>query len=149
MIAGKVLVSLKVLALRSFHSSQEVSITSDAMAFLLLGWRRRTADHQDSTSLKEAQLGGSKSSSASQNLIIYQIRMEKRQCKRRWHAVSSARRQRGHSLPLGQPRRSRRSLVQTRFWMMSQEKNLHFGGAQCFQTRESIGERTRPANCAK
>ena len=95
--------------------SKYTRMSKEGSAFLRLPLAMARCSHQDLTSAKDAHSEGLRSTRLTQLFIIPQMRMEKRQVKSRCLAVSSSRRQRGQSRPLGHPLRSRRSAVQTRF----------------------------------
>ena len=72
----------------------------------------------------------------------------KRHSTRRWKAVSEALRQRGQEGLCGHPLRCSLSEFHTQFWVTSQAKNLHLGGAQALQILCTFGALTLPINCA-
>lgn len=84
----------------------------------------------------------------SQAATSFQTRTVNLHWKRRWAADSWTCLHKGQSPQFGHPRRCNRSTVHTRFWMTSQVKTLHFGGAQFFQIVGEVELRTWPSNCA-
>ena len=94
------------------------------------------------------RISGEWSCMPSQATTACQTRVVNLHWKRRWEADSWTCLHRGQSPQFGHPHRCNRSVVHTRFWMISQVKTLHFGGAQFLQIVGAVGLRTRPSNCA-
>uniref|UniRef100_A0A8R7V050 Uncharacterized protein n=1 Tax=Triticum urartu TaxID=4572 RepID=A0A8R7V050_TRIUA len=124
----------KTLALRFFQISQETSIKREVIADRegALDWAIRS--HQSFTEVAVLHSVGMTSWSPSHWTMSHHTLTEKRQWQRRCVEDSPVCIQRGQRPQFGHPRRASLSAVQTLFCITSQAKNLHFGGAQDFQT---------------
>ena len=139
----------KVLAFLSRHIIQLTRISNDLSPFLLHPDIIAKFSHQCISVWDSSQLDGFKSSMATQTAISSQIRLVNRHSTNRCRPDSRTPWQRTQVGEWGQFLVAKRSAVQMRFWIASQLKNLHFGGAQFFQMMRSKLVRTEPKNCAK
>jgi hypothetical protein len=123
----------KTLALRSFQTSQEISMSKDAKAFLCWPLPKAIFVHHASTFGSLIQDSGDLSWIPHQARISFHTRKVKRHLYMRWSAVSWTWLHRGQFPQFSQPLRWNLSTVHTLFFIINQAKNLHFGGAQTFQ----------------
>ena len=138
----------KIRAFLSFHNSQEISSIKEASGlcdwvFLLALWL-----HHSLTEVASLQSEGCTSWRPSQSLIIRQTLKVYRHWNRRWAADSWTCLHSGQRLQFGHPRRWSLSAVQILLFIANQAKNLHLGGAQIFQTIDTISVSVWPKNCA-
>ena len=123
---------LKTLKFRSFHTSQIISMAKLRIAFFGTPGVVAIFSHQVSALSLGLQAFGVNSGYAIQSTASCQIFLVYLHSASRWCADSSTVRHRGQEGECGQPLRANLLDVHTRFWMISQTKNLHFGGAHVF-----------------
>ena len=138
----------KIRALRSFQISQHMRMIRDLIPFRETPVVLASAVHHAWSDSAGSQLAGSSGGAAIQLARSVQICLVNLHSKNRWFPVSRALRHNEHTGLWGQPLECSLSAVQSRFWIASQLKNLHFGGTQAVQMRSLKFVLLEPKNCA-